>query len=373
MTFSKVYISENVAEFPETLKVSSRINAEKKIIENSSELFNIISSDPDPIRKGKQILFLTDNRGAFLKQCPGTKNYICCGYKILHTGTYCTMDCSYCILQSYFHPPVVQYFVNRNDMKKELDTVFSAGKILRIGTGEFTDSMILEKETNLSSYLVEKFANQSSCVLELKTKSVNIKNLKNIDHNRKTIIAWSLNTLKVISEEERNTASLRARIYAAKECGAMGYPLAFHFDPMIIYDGCEKDYKEVIDLLFANVSADNIIWISLGTFRFIPTLKAIIEHRFCNSKIIYGEFITGLDNKMRYFKPIRIKFYKKIVSMIKERAPDTTVYFCMEDEEVWKKSLGFQPSDKDGLPAMLDKSAKKHCAVKEKRQQLLKS
>jgi len=93
----------------------------------------------------------------------------------------------------------------------------------------------------------------------------------------------------------------------------------------------------------------------------MPSLKSIIQKRFPDSKIIYGEFITGLDGKMRYFKPLRIELYRKMVSFIKDIAPDVLVYFCMEDDEVWKKSLGFIPSEYGGLPAMLDESAARHC------------
>ncbi|OQY57486.1 MAG: hypothetical protein B6245_16810, partial [Desulfobacteraceae bacterium 4572_88] len=53
----------------------------------------------------------------------------------------------------------------------------------------------------------------------------------------------------------------------------------------------------------------DVVWISLGTFRFMPSLKPIIQDRFPDSKIIYGEFIPGLDGKMRYFKPLRIRLY----------------------------------------------------------------
>jgi spore photoproduct lyase len=52
-------------------------------------------------------------------------------------------------------------------------------------------------------------------VLELKTKSVNIGGLLDLDHRRKTILAWSLNTERVIRDEERGTASLDARLRAA--------------------------------------------------------------------------------------------------------------------------------------------------------------
>ncbi|MEE9496723.1 MAG: DNA photolyase, partial [Desulfobacterales bacterium] len=183
-------------------------------------------------------------------------------------------------------------------------------------------------------------------------------------HNRKTIVAWSLNTKHIIRTQERATASLSARFKAAARCESWGYPLAFHFDPLIIYDGCEEDYTEVIEDLFSHVSADNIVWISLGTLRFPSSVKTVIQNRFPNSKIVYEEFITGPDGKMRYFKPLRINIYRKIIACIREHAPDAAVYLCMENDEVWRKSLGFIPDDVGGLPHMLDASAVKHCQLK---------
>jgi spore photoproduct lyase len=356
-----IYIEQDIENHPETLKIVSASNTKIKVIKDTAKLFKQISKASDPVEAGKKILLLSQNKGPFLKKCPGTKNYLCCGYKILHLASFCTMDCSYCILQAYFHPPLLRYFVNTQDMEKELDGLFAEKKTYRIGTGEFSDSLIFEKYTNISARLTEKFGKQNHCVLELKTKTVNIKNQIRLNHNRKTIMSWSLNTEKVIDTEERGTASLEARLNAAAQCEKYGYPLAFHFDPVIIYKDCEKDYKEVITRLFKSVSKDNIVWISIGTFRYIPTLKNIIENRFKNSKIIYGEFIKGLDNKMRYFKPIRIEFYKKIIDYIKQIAPNVLIYFCMEDEQAWQKSFGFTPEQKGGLSAMLDKSAKRIC------------
>ncbi|UCH19465.1 MAG: DNA photolyase, partial [Deltaproteobacteria bacterium] len=275
----------------------------------------------------------------------------------------CNMDCSYCILQSYFHPPVLQYFVNHDDLLTELDNLFEQKKVCRIGTGEFTDSLLWEPWTNLSNLMVPKFSDQDYAVLELKTKTANVQGLKGLNHNRKTIVSWSLNSDDVIHNEERGTASITARLKAAAKCESWGYPLGFHFDPLVIYEGCEKDYRTVIEKIFSYVSADSIVWISLGSLRFMPSLKPIIQKRFPDSKIVYGELIPGLDGKMRYFKPLRIALYRKIVSWIKESAPQVLIYLCMEDREVWKKSLGFIPDDKGGLAEMLDESAVKHCGL----------
>jgi spore photoproduct lyase len=364
LKITKLFIDENVVDFPAAKLMLQRYKIPCETVASQDTVYAFISGSENPIQKAKETLYITKNRGSFIKECPGTSYYTCCGYKILHIGTFCSMDCSYCILQSYFHPPVLQFFVNHEDLIKEIDTLFKKEAVSRVGTGEFTDSMIWERWTDLSTILVPEFSDQSRAVLELKTKTTDIDLLKGLRHNRKTIVSWSLNTERIIKEQERRTSSLTARLKAAAVCESWGYPVSFHFDPVILYDGCEKEYKKVIQSIFSYVSPGNIVWISIGTFRFMPALKSIIRKRFPDSKIPFGEFVTGLDGKMRYFKPLRIDIYKKMVAWIKEIAPDIIVYFCMEDDEVWEKAAGFVPNDRGGLAAMLDESAVQHCGLK---------
>ncbi|UCD89587.1 MAG: DNA photolyase [Desulfobacterales bacterium] len=366
MPISKLYIDQHVIQLPQVEVIRSRLEVPYIIVQGRQDVLKSLESEIDPIEKAKKVLFLTQNKGAFVKPCPGTSKYLCCGYQILNIGTYCTMECTYCILQAYLHPPLLQFFVNYDDLLNELDSLFSRNRITRIGTGEFTDSVIWEAWTDMSRRLVSKFSKQSRAVLELKTKTVDIDGFKHLHHNRKTIIAWSLNTDRIIQNEEQRTASLSERLHAAKQCESWGYPLGFHFDPLIIYDGCEIDYKQTIKELFSLISPNNIAWISLGALRFMPPLKPIVEKRFPKSKIMYGEFVLGLDGKMRYFKPIRIALYRKMVSWIKEYAPHVCLYFCMEDDDVWKKSMGLIPSDHGGLPKMLDERAIRVCGVNPK-------
>jgi spore photoproduct lyase len=359
---SKLFINKDVKDYELTRSIQTKINLLPIFVDSTDEVYRWVNLDNDPVRHGKEVLYLSANKGQFLKNCPGTKSYMCCGYKILHIGTFCTMDCSYCILQAYFHPPVLQFFVNHNDLESELDRFFELNKTpARIGTGEYTDSLIWERWSNLSEMLVSKFSNQKLSVLELKTKTVLIEKLKNVPHNRKTIIAWSLNTPRVIAQEEKHSAKLKSRLEAAARCESWDYPLAFHFDPLIYYDGCEADYRTVVQQLFATVSPANIVWISLGAFRFMPKLKPIIQKRFPESKAVYGEFVPGLDNKMRYFKPIRMSLYRNMINWIRDAAPNVCVYFCMEDGHIWERCLGFNPDERGGLSQILDERATEVC------------
>jgi spore photoproduct lyase len=361
MAIEHVYVDASVRNHAVTHQFVRKLGMEAQIVDDTSSLFEKIKTHEDPWGRGKQVLLLTRNKGGFLKNCPGTREYVCCGYDILHIGSYCTMDCAYCILQVYFHPPILQYFVNHEGLMTELQEVFQQPGIRRMGTGEFTDSLIWEPWSDLSLELVERFASQHHAVLELKTKTTAINRFKGLRHNKKTIMAWSLNTPQVIANLERGTASLKARLRAAAQCQAWGYPVAFHFDPLVIYPGCEDDYRKVLKDLFQMISADGIVWISLGTFRFMPALRPVIEKRFRDATLVYGEFVPGLDGKMRYFKPLRIDLYRSLVRWIKTLAPNVTAYFCMEDNQVWEQSFGFTPDAQGGLPAMLDESARKHC------------
>lgn len=359
----RLLIDRAVADHPRVATIAERLQVPPVVVESAEEVYRMLRTFDDPIAAAKKILFLTANRGGFIRQCPGTRNYSCCDYMILHIGTFCVLDCAYCILQSYFHPPVLQFFVNHRDMFTELDTFLAKRRHRRFGTGEYTDSMIWERWTHLSEDLIPYFGSQSYAVLELKTKTTAIQNLRGLPHNRRTIMAWSVNTPEIIRRYERGTASLDARLGAATACQAWGYPLAFHFDPIVEYNGCLDAYRDVVDRIFDRISPENIVWISLGTIRFMPDLKAVMQSRFPESPMVYGEFVTGLDGKARYLRQIRTEIYRAIAEAVHSRSRDVTVYFCMESETVWQNVLGFETEKRGGLPRMLDESAIKKCQL----------
>ena len=357
-----VFIDPAVENDSQTRAIISRINSKIEKVCPPEEVFEFINQADDPIEAGKKALFLTQNKGRFIRSCPGTRHYACCRYMILHVGTYCPMDCAYCILQTFFHPPVLQYFVNHDAMDAELHHFFRTTSFRRIGTGEYTDSMIWSGWTPLIEKLVDRFGRQQRVSLELKTKTDNVHELEHLQHNRKTIVAWSLNAEAVIALNEIGTASLQSRLKAAARCQSWGYPLAFHFDPIVVQDGVEEAYSTVVERLFDRIDPENIAWISLGTFRCIPALKPIVQRRFPESDVIFGEFIAGLDGKMRYFKPLRINIYRSIIEAIRSRAPKVTLYFCMESRDVWERTLSFADGARTSvLATRLDERAIELC------------
>ncbi|HAA02055.1 MAG TPA: hypothetical protein DCE18_01645, partial [Syntrophobacteraceae bacterium] len=91
--------------------------------------------------------------------------------------------------------------------------------------------------------------------------------------------------------------------------------------------------------------------------------KPIIQQRHPRSRIVYGEFIRGLDGKMRYFRDIRVGLYRVMADAIRQAAPEVCLYLCMESEDMWRAALGFSPEDRGGLPAMLDEAVRQRMRI----------
>lgn len=356
---SAIHVEESCLGLPCTQEILDRARLPVTVVPDHHDLSVAFGTYPANLSAGKQHLLLCRNRGQFFKPCPGTREYRCCNYQVLNIGMNCPMDCVYCILQAYLNRPWLTFFVNSDAMYAEMSAAFTAepSRFFRIGTGEFTDSLALDRFTQLSRPLVTFMAGQSRAILELKTKCAMIENLEGLDHNGRTVVAWSLNSTSIMAREELRTASLDQRLAAAHQCAEWGYRLAFHFDPIIDHHGWRKGYEETIVRLFERVPAEKIVWISMGALRYLPALKKIGTGRFPRSRIYHEEFIEGLDGKSRYFRPHRVELYRHVHQLLKSRAHgDTCIYFCMESDEIWQEVMGFVPEERGGIPAMLDRA-----------------
>ncbi|MFH0924125.1 MAG: DNA photolyase [bacterium] len=357
MPYKKIYINKKIKNKSVSKIVINNLPKGELVYLNEQAVKNILNTPKEKnLKDFSNSLFITENKGRFIKSCPGTTEYICCLYHILTLGFNCSLGCSYCILQAYFKNPQLTIFANLDDMFQELDIFFCKNpqKFLRIGTGEFTDSLLLDRITNFSAQLIPFFAKQNKAILELKTKTTLIENLLDLNHKQKTFISWSLNSPVIIKNEELFTSSLYNRLQAAKRCQDKGYPLGFHFDPIFYYPNWEKDYSETINRLFDYINPKGVVWISMGCFRYMPELKQVISTNYPNSKIIYQEFIDGMDKKKRYLKTVRIEIYKRIASWIRSIDKDILLYLCMESQEVWEKALGIDLKSSEVLGKMLD-------------------
>jgi spore photoproduct lyase len=205
---------------------------------------------------------------------------------------------------------------------------------MRLGTGEFSDSLMLEPFAGYACSIIDFFKKYPDIRFEFKTKSANITDLVKTKHAGNIVVSWSVAPRKVITRNEFFSASLRERLKAARECAGSGYKIGLHFDPIIYSGEWLKLYKELLEEIFEEISPGDIAWISLGTFRFMPELKQVIEARFPDNTILNEELTLGFDNKLRYPRRIRHSIYAAMTSMLRKISRKMWIYLCMEDKEM---------------------------------------
>jgi len=91
----------------------------------------------------------------------------------------CPIDCTYCILQGYINNPAITIYTNYQKIIEEIQTLsrLNRERILRIGTGELTDSLALDPITRLSEKLIPEVQKLPNILLELKSKTDHIDHL----------------------------------------------------------------------------------------------------------------------------------------------------------------------------------------------------
>jgi len=367
----EIFVEKNALSFQLVKDVLK--NYSVKIISSYEDFKWETKSFPELISLGKKRLFLIYYKGKFFRKCPGTKVYFCCGYKIFHFGEGCPLDCSYCILQLYLNRPGLKIWANLiedglPELKKILNEYKEKKQVLRIGTGEFADSLALESICNVSEILINFWQDVNPlAVLELKTKVAIPENyFSKFKPDPRIIFAWSVNTEKIVKEEEKGAASLKKRLESAQKAIKYGFTVAFHFDPIIFYEDAEKEYPQVLEKILNSIPFEKIAWISLGTLRYPKDLKSLAESRFPKTKIYSQEFIEGLDGKKRYFIDLRRKLYNSFKKIIDETKDLVTFYFCMEGERMWEEVLGKKINSSFQVKALLDRVALNLCSGKTK-------
>ena len=353
----RIFIEKGSFKYPLARKVLKNLGSVPvEVIRDEEEVIEKYNQLKDPVGEGKKALLLKPLKGDFIKPCPCTPHYLGCNYYIINTDLNCPMDCSYCILQHYLDNPVMVSHVNTDDLWEQLDRFLfkHRSRFIRIGTGELGDSLAMDDITERSKEFIAYFREKTKVNFELKTKTLNTDNILCEKPAENIIIAWSLNTEIMAEKEEKSAPAVKDRIEAAFEVQSRGFRVAFHFDPLILYEGWAQDYRNVIDRLFSRIDPSGIAWISIGSLRFPRPLKTLIRKRFPLTKIIYEEMITGKDGKLRYFKPLRVKLYREIVRAVRScGGKKVPLYFCMESNEIWREILDKEPGSKEEVEAFL--------------------
>ncbi len=298
-------------------------------------------------RHGKRNLFVGPARGDMFHLCASLDpRYICCSTHVIPHISNCPFECTYCFLQNYLTDTTLSVVADTRVILDEVrrKTSEQPWRLFRIGTWELGDSLAVPPINTAAAGLVEGFREMDNCILKLRTKGARVEPLLDLDHGGRTVVSWTVNPREVIAREEIGTASMHDRISAMKLVAAAGYPVGLHFDPMILFDGWEKAYRDLVQEIFSQLHPGQVIWISVGSLRFNPEMKRKIEINYPASVLTAQEMVLGDDNKLRYLRPMRVRMYRHLLQCLDAAgAGECFTYLCMERWNVWEEVFGRFP------------------------------
>lgn len=299
----------------------------------------------------KSIVIYGDFQGRIIQKCPASPGMICCNYYVINSAFGCFFNCAYCFLHSYLNLPGIKFIFNEERMKNEINLFLSENenKLIRIGNGQFSDSLMSNESVHINKFLIKQFSDKQNIYFEMKSKATNIEELLSTENKGNAVISWSITTPRNQKLHELGTSNVYERIEAAAAASKHGYSVGFHFDPVIRYKNWEKEYTLLIEELSRKIKNQHVIWISIGGLRFQSDFKW--ETRTSNQLLTIDENILCPDNKYRYSYPIRKSIYLFFVTILKKYFPDTFIYLCMESSNMWYSIFNRNYSTPEDLEA----------------------
>jgi spore photoproduct lyase len=278
--------------------------------------------------------------------CPvASEKTVCCNLHTIDAVQNCMYGCSYCSIQTFYNDSIT-FDERLADKLKDIE--LEPDRFYHFGTGQASDSLVWgNRNGNLDALC--KFANDhQNVLLEFKTKSDNISYLLEHDIPDNVVCSWSLNTAAVIANEEHLTVNLERRIYAARQVADKGIKVAFHFHPMVYYEGWDQDYPAIATELMTRFSPEEVRFISFGSVTLIkPVIKKIREQGL-PSKILQMDFVTDPHGKMTYADEIKSAMFSTMYDSFCTWHDTVLIYLCMEKAEIWQQAFGFSyPTNRD--------------------------
>ena len=289
-------------------------------------------------------------KGRIFKLCPAASDRaVCCNLKVLNIVDNCAMACSYCVLQNHYDEAVIA--VPTNLRAKLAEIQLQPDKRYRIGTGEYSDSLLWGNKNGILRDLCDFAGANPNAILEFKTKSANVGWILENELPPNVCCSWSLNPPIIIANEEHKTASLDRRLEAARAVADKGVKVGFHFHPMFYFEGWEVEYQALIGRVLDLFRPEEVLWVSLGCITLLKGFAQDFRKKFRHSKLLQMETEITPDGKITYAFAVRERLYRNALAALDPWRGKVFQYLCMEHKPMWDAVMGFAYPD---VPAFED-------------------
>jgi spore photoproduct lyase len=302
-------------------------------------------------------------RGSLLGRCPvASPKTRCCNLLTLDAVLGCGYGCTYCSIQTFAGGGEIVF---RSDLEERLvlleaelrsgsvaedpgsdATGFepSGGRLRRlyhIGTGQSSDSLMFGNRHGLLDRLCAFADRNPDIILEFKTKSAAADPLTRAVPPRNVIAGWTLNPHAVITVEEPLTASLDARLVAARTAADNGIAVGFHFHPIIPFRGWRDVYADLYRRVMDSFSPEEVVMVSFGTVTLIKPVIRSLRVLKPRSRILQLP-LTDAAGKLSIPLELKQDLFSHAYEAFAPWHGSVFFYLCMEDPVLWKPVFGYE-------------------------------
>jgi len=279
-----IYLEQQAADAPLSIDIVQRFKHATVIeCDRYAEIFNRKSQNFRR-QKPRPALILAHKQPELVLPAPAT-------YKIGEGQNYyfspmlnCLYDCRYCFLQGMYRSAHYVLFVNYPDFFSAIDRALTnhPNEIVNFFSGYDGDSLALEPVSRFVEQFLPFFRARPRAVLELRSKSTQIRVLQANEPAPNIVTAFSFTPQPYSEQWEAKVPALDKRIDAARQLQQQGWPIGLRFDPILIAaDQDEADfqhtYRRLFQHLFSRLDPAAIHSVTVGGFRMPKPFFRTIE------------------------------------------------------------------------------------------------
>ena len=266
--FSAIYIENEVKHYKRVELMLSRYPDVPHIFcERYGEIFNR-NSQNFRLQKKSPALILARKHGNLVLPAPkgyGFDNGP--GFYFSHMFN-CVYDCRYCFLQGMYRSANYVVFVNYEEFESALHaniTKYPGPSVYY--SGYDCDSLALEPVSKFCKYFLPFFSKHPEVVMEIRTKSTQVRTLLESTPLKNCIVAMSFTAHDEARKWEHRVPSIAKRIDTLKKLQQAGWPVAIRFEPLIYEPNMLQRYLSLFEQVFSALDSSAIHSVSTGEFR----------------------------------------------------------------------------------------------------------
>ncbi|WP_455381967.1 spore photoproduct lyase family protein [Salinispira pacifica] len=179
----------------------------------------------------------------------------------------CIYDCEYCFLQGMHPSAHAVVNVNLEDYLDATARLLREEGRLFLSISYLTDLLGFEPIVPYTRRWIEFAAEHPELEIEIRTKSDNYPAIHGMDPVPNVVFVWSLAPPGIAGSIERGTAGFQNRLFAARSAAVHGFRLRLCFDPVVVRERWEEEYRRCVGETFRRLPAGSVEMVSVGGLR----------------------------------------------------------------------------------------------------------